>query len=68
MPVPPTLFFKNLSYRVIRLFCFVFLALSFSKDKTMVYLVDRMVVNKAVDGIVVDKEVDGRAVKQGVFK
>ena len=34
----------------------------------MVYLVDGMVVNKAVDGIVVDKEVDGRAVKQGVFK
>ena len=36
-----------------------FLALSSSKDKTIVYLVDR---------IVVDKEVDGRAVKQGVFK
>ena len=34
----------------------------------MVYLVDRMVVNKAVDGIVVDKEVDSRVVKQGVFK
>ena len=34
----------------------------------MVYLIDGMVVNKAVDGIVVDKEVDGKAVKQGVFK
>ena len=34
----------------------------------MVYLVDGMVVNKAVNGIVVDKEVDSRAVKQGVFK
>ena len=45
-----------------------FLALSSSEDKTMVYLVDGMVVNEAVDGIVVDEEVDGRAVKQGVFK
>ena len=36
-----------------------FLALSSSKDKTIVY---------SVDGIVVDKEVDNRAVKQGVFK
>ena len=36
-----------------------FLALSSSKDKTIVYL---------IDGIVVDKEVDNRAVKQGVFK
>ena len=34
----------------------------------MVYLVDRMVVNKAVDRIVVDKKIDSRAVKQGVFK
>ena len=29
----------------------------------MVYLVDGMVVDKAVDRIVVDKEVDSRAVK-----
>jgi hypothetical protein len=36
-----------------------FLALSSSKDKTIVYLVDR---------IVVDKEVDDRAVKRGVFE
>jgi hypothetical protein len=36
-----------------------FLALSSSKDKTIVY---------SVDGMVVDKEVDDRAVKQGVFK
>ena len=34
----------------------------------MVYLIDRMVVDKAVDGIVVNKKVNGRAVKQGVFK
>ena len=47
---------------------FYFLALSSSEDKTMVYLVDRMVVDKAVDGIVVNKEVDGRVVEQGVFK
>jgi hypothetical protein len=36
-----------------------FLALSSSKDETIVYLVDRMVV---------DKEVDDMAVEQGVFK
>jgi len=36
-----------------------FLALSSSKDKTIVYL---------VDGMVVDKEVDNRAVERGVFK
>jgi hypothetical protein len=36
-----------------------FLALSSSKDKTIVYL---------VDGIVVDKEVDDRAVERGVFE
>jgi hypothetical protein len=35
-----------------------FLALSSSKDKTIVYLVDWVIVNK---------EVDNRAVKQGVF-
>ena len=46
MPVPPTL----LSY---------FLALSSSKDKTIVYL---------IDGIIVDKEVDDRAVERGVFE
>ena len=45
-----------------------FLALSSSEDKTMVYLVDGIVVDKAVDGIVVDEEVDSRAVKQGVFE
>ena len=45
-----------------------FLALSSSEDKTMVYSVNEIAVNKAVDGIVVDKEVDGRAVKQKVFK
>ena len=38
---------------------FYFLALSSSKNKTIVYLVDGMVVNK---------EVDDRAVKQRVFK
>ena len=37
----------------------LFLALSSSEDETIVYSVDRMVVNK---------EVDNRAVKQGVFK
>ena len=36
-----------------------FLALSSSKDKTIVYL---------VDGIIINKEVDNRAVKQGVFE
>ena len=36
-----------------------FLALSSSKDETIVY---------SVDGIVVNKEVDNRVVKQGVFK
>ena len=36
-----------------------FLALSSSEDKTIVYL---------VDGMVVDKEVDNRAVERGVFK
>ena len=36
-----------------------FLALSFSKDETVVYL---------VDGIVIDKKVNNRAVKQRVFK
>ena len=36
-----------------------FLALSSSKDETIVYL---------VDGMVVDKEVDDRVVKQRVFK
>jgi hypothetical protein len=36
-----------------------FLALSSSKDKTIVY---------SVNGMVVDKEVDDKAVKQGVFK
>jgi hypothetical protein len=36
-----------------------FLALSSSKDKTIVYL---------VDGMVVDKEVDDRAVERGVFE
>ena len=45
-----------------------FLAFSSSKNKTMVYPVDGIVVDKAVDGIVVDKEVNSRAVKQGVFK
>ena len=34
----------------------------------MVYLVDGIVVNKAVDRMVVDKEVNNRAVKQRVFK
>ena len=38
---------------------FYFLALSSSKDETIVY---------SVDGMVVDKEVDNRVVKQGVFK
>ena len=36
-----------------------FLALFSSKDETIVYL---------VDGIVVDKEVNNRVVEQGVFK
>jgi hypothetical protein len=36
-----------------------FLALSSFKDKTMVYL---------VDGMIVDKEVDNRTVKRGVFE
>jgi hypothetical protein len=36
-----------------------FLALSSSKDKTIVY---------SVDGMVVDKEVDDRAVERGVFE
>ena len=36
-----------------------FLALSSSKDKTIVYL---------VDGVIVDKEVDDRAVERGVFE
>jgi hypothetical protein len=56
MPVPPALSFRSLGYGVIRPFYFVlfFLALSSSEDKTIVYL---------VDGIVVNKEVDNRAVK-----
>ena len=68
MPVPPALSFRSLGYKVIKLSYFIFLALSSSKNKTMVYSVDRIVVDKAVDGIVVNKEVNGRAVKQGVFK
>jgi hypothetical protein len=47
--IPPTLSFKSLGYGVIKPFYFVFLALSSSKDKTIVYLVDRIVVNKEVD-------------------
>ena len=77
MPIPPAFFFlifRLWSYWAL-LSCF--LALSSSEDKTIVYSVDGMVVdkavdgivvNKAVDGIVVDEEVDGRAVKQGVFE
>jgi hypothetical protein len=57
--VPPALSFRSLGYEVIRPFYLVFLALSSSEDKTIVYLVDRMVV---------DKEVDNRAVEQGVFE
>jgi len=38
---------------------FYFLALSSSKDETIVYLVDR---------IIVDKEVDNRAAERGVFE
>ena len=41
----------------------LFLALSFSEDKTIVYLVNGIVVNKEVD-----KKVDNRTVKQGAFK
>jgi hypothetical protein len=40
-----------------------FLALFSSEDKTIVYLVDRTVVNKEVD-----KEVDDKTVRRGVFK
>jgi hypothetical protein len=40
-------------------FILFFLALSSSEDKTMVYLIDGMVVNK---------EVDNGVVKRGVFK
>ena len=42
---------------------FYFLALSSSEDKTIVYSVNGMVVDKEVD-----KEVNNRAVKQGAFK
>ena len=44
-------------------FILFFLALFSFKDKTIVYLVDRIVVDKAVNGMVVNKEVDGKAVK-----
>ena len=54
VPVSPVLFFRSLGYGVIRPFCLVFLALSSSEDETIVYLVDR---------IVVDKEVNNRVVK-----
>jgi hypothetical protein len=57
--VPPALSFRSLGYEVIRPFYLVFLALSSSEDKTIVYLVNRMVV---------DKKVNNKAVKQGVFK
>ena len=40
-----------------------FLALSSSKDETIVYLVDRIVVDEEVD-----KEVNNKAVKQRAFK
>jgi hypothetical protein len=59
MPVPPTLSFRSLGYRVIQPSYLVFLPLSSSEDKTMVYSIDKMVV---------DKEADNRGVKQGVFK
>jgi hypothetical protein len=50
MPVPSALSFRSLGYGVIRPFYFVlFLTLFSSKDKTMVYLVDRIVVNEEVD-------------------
>jgi hypothetical protein len=57
--VPPALSFRSLGYEVIRPFYLVFLALSSSEDKTIVYLVNRMVV---------DKKVNNKAFKQGVFK
>ena len=54
IPVPPTFSFRSLGYGVIGPSRFIFLALSSSKDETIVY---------SVDGMVVNKEVDNRAVK-----
>ena len=54
MPVPPALSFRFLGYRVIKPFYLIFLAFSSFKDKTIIY---------SVNGIVVDKEVDNRVVK-----
>ena len=59
IPVSPVFSFGSLGYGVVRPFYFIFLALFSSKDETIVY---------SVDGMVVDKEVDDRVVKQGVFK
>ena len=66
VPIPSIFFFKYLGYKIIRPFYLFFLF--FFKDKTIVYLVDGMVINEAVDGMVVNKEVNGRVVEQEVFK
>ena len=67
MPILPTLSFGSLGYKVIRPSYFIFLAFSSSKDKTIVYSVNRIVIDKEVDEEV-DKEVDNKAVKQRAFK
>ena len=68
VPVPFILFFGSLGYGVIGPSYLVFLALSSSEDKTMVYSVNKIIVNKTVNEIIIDKEVDSKVVKQEVFK